>query len=121
MMRLLCKRQLLVMLAFLFVVPTCAANDMKEAQKVRALIARVNNYWQSQHAPESRAFWDNAAYHTGNMEAYFLTRNEKYKEYSEAWARHNQWQGAKGTDRSRWRYDYGENDDHVLFGDWLSF
>ena len=106
------------MLAFLFVVPTCAANDMKEAQKVRALIARVNNYWQSQHAPESRAFWDNAAYHTGNMEAYFLTRNEKYKEYSEAWARHNQWQGAKGTDRSRWRYDYGENDDHVLFGDW---
>ena len=106
------------MLAFLFVVPTCAANDMKEAQNVRALIARVNNYWQSQHAPESRAFWDNAAYHTGNMEAYFLTRNEKYKEYSEAWARHNQWQGAKGTDRSRWRYDYGENDDHVLFGDW---
>ena len=117
-MKLFCKRQLILVLAFLFVMPACAANELKEAKKVRALIECVNNYWQSQHAPESRAFWDNAAYHTGNMEAYFLTRNEKYREYSEAWARHNQWQGAKGTDHSRWRHDYGENNDHVLFGDW---
>ena len=46
-------------------------------------------------SPEVRSFWDNAAYHTGNMEAYFLTGNENYRAYSEAWAIHNEWKGAK--------------------------
>lgn len=90
----------------------------KEAAKVRGIITKVNNHWQQTNPPETRSFWDNAAYHTGNMEAYFLTGNEEWKDYSERWAEHNGWMGAKGTDRSRWKYDYGETDDHVLFGDW---
>lgn len=97
---------------------SAAPDTAKEAAKVRGIITKVNNHWQQTNAPETRSFWDNAAYHTGNMEAYFLTGNEDWKNYSERWAEHNEWKGAKGTDRSRWKYDYGETDDHVLFGDW---
>lgn len=93
-------------------------NADDEARKVRSIITKVNNHWQSTHSPEHSPFWDNAAYHTGNMEAYTLTGNEDWLDYSEKWAEHNQWKGARGTDRSKWRYDYGETDDHVLFGDW---
>lgn len=97
---------------------SAAPDTAKEAAKVRDIIAKINNRWQQTNPPETRSFWDNAAYHTGNMEAYFLTGNEEWKNYSERWAEHNGWMGAKGTDRSRWKYDYGETDDHVLFGDW---
>lgn len=90
----------------------------KQSKEVRAIIDKVNTYWQSNNAPEVRAFWDNAAYHTGNMEAYFLTGNDAYREYSERWAEHNQWKGAKSNDRANWKYSYGESDDYVLFGDW---
>lgn len=86
--------------------------------EVLAVISKVNGYWQNTHPPTERSFWDVAAYHTGNMEAYFLTKNEAWKKYSEAWAEHNNWTGAKGTDRSKWQYKYGETPDHVLFGDW---
>lgn len=97
---------------FAFAAPT------KESKQVRDVITKVNDHWQATHSPETWAFWDNAAYHTGNMEAYFLTGNEAWKDYSEKWAEHNQWKGAKSTDRSKWKYNYGETDDHVLFGDW---
>ena len=40
---------------------------MKEAAQVRALIEKVNGAWQRSHSPEVWAFWDQAAYHTGNM------------------------------------------------------
>lgn len=90
----------------------------KQSKEARAIIDKVNTYWQSNNAPEVRAFWDNAAYHTGNMEAYFLTGNDAYREYSEKWAEHNQWKGAKSNDRANWKYSYGESDDYVLFGDW---
>ncbi len=89
-----------------------------EANQVRGIIQKVNNYWQTNNKPEVRSFWDNAAYHTGNMEAYFLTGNEAYRAYSEAWAKHNQWKGAKSDDKSKWKSSYGETDEYVLFGDY---
>lgn len=95
--------------------PSSAA---REAAKVREIITRVNNHWQNANSPETRAFWDNAAYHTGNMEAYRLTGRQEWLDYSLRWAEHNEWKGAKGDNRSSWKYDYGETDDHVLFGDW---
>lgn len=98
------------------IIPAVAAT--KESQAVRGMIEKVNNRWQSTHSPETWAFWDEAAYHTGNMEAYFLTGNDSWRDYSEKWAEHNEWKGAKGTDRDKWKYTYGETDDHVLFGDW---
>ncbi len=81
-------------------------------------IEKVNNYWQSTHPNPGNPFWDNAAYHTGNMEAYFITGNEAFRQYSEKWAEQNEWKGAKSNDKSKWQYKYGETENHVLFGDW---
>lgn len=82
------------------------------------IINKVNNYWQNNNPNPGRAFWDNAAYHTGNMEAYTVTKNETFRDYSEKWAKQNLWMGARGNDRSKWKYTYGETNDFVLFGDW---
>ena len=98
--------------------PTASAADNTESAKVRQIIEKVNDRWQATHAPEATPFWHVAAYHTGNMEAYHLTGKPEYLDYSTAWAEHNNWKGATSDDRSRWRYDYGETPDHVLFGDW---
>ncbi len=114
-----------LMLGFMACSPT--TNKSKEdssyistvsKQDVLNTIIKVNDYWQNTNPEHGRAFWDNAAYHTGNMAAYAITKNEKYKAYSEAWAVHNEWKGAKSDDKSVWKYDYGEDDEHVLFGDW---
>jgi unsaturated rhamnogalacturonyl hydrolase len=86
--------------------------------EVLDMISKVNDHWQKQNPRPGRAFWDVAAYHTGNMEAYSLTHNENYRKYSEEWAEHNQWMGAKSGNKANWKYSYGETDDYVLFGDW---
>lgn len=99
----------------------CASNKntiTDNKRDVIGIIHKVNQHWQAEHPCTVSAFWDNAAYHTGNMEAYFLTGREAYREYSEKWAEHNEWMGAKSPDKSLWRYHYGENDLYVLFGDW---
>ncbi len=97
---------------------TVHAAPARESAKVRQAIERVNDHWQATNSPKCRAFWDNAAYHTGNMEAYHLTGNERWRKYSEDWAEHNEWKGAKSNDFTEWKYSYGESDDYVLFGDW---
>ncbi len=95
------------------------AQGAQEAQKVVDMIVRVNDYWQAHNTPYCRGFWDNAAYFTGNMEAYRLTGNPAYYAYSDKWCRHNEWKGAKSNDKKNWKYKtYGEGDDFVLFGDW---
>jgi unsaturated rhamnogalacturonyl hydrolase len=87
-------------------------------EEVLSIINKVNDYWQTNNPTHGRAFWDNAAYHTGNMEVVMLTKKESYRKYSEAWAERNQWQGARSTNKAEWKYTYGERDDFVLFGDW---
>lgn len=86
--------------------------------EVLEILYKVNDHWQAENPVHGRAFWDNAAYHTGNMEAYALTGKESYRRFSEAWAEHNEWKGAKSDDKSGWKYSYGETDEYVLFGDW---
>ncbi|MBN1600474.1 MAG: glycoside hydrolase family 88 protein [Chitinispirillaceae bacterium] len=78
----------------------------------------VNDHWQSTNPGTGSAFWHNAAYHTGNMEAWYVTNHSRYLDYSMKWAEANQWKGAKSNNKSTWKYNYGETDDHVLFGDW---
>jgi rhamnogalacturonyl hydrolase YesR len=88
-------------------------------QSTLDIIAKVNDHWQQTRSPLVRSFWDEAAYHTGNMEAYRLTGNARWLHYSERWARHNKWMGAQGKDPSKWKYrQYGEGHDYALFGDW---
>jgi len=94
------------------------AEVSKNKEEVLGLINEVNGKWQSENSYKTRSFWDNAAYHTGNMEVYKLTGNNIFKEYSENWAIHNDWQGAKSNNKSEWKYNYGETDRFVLFGDW---
>ena len=92
---------------------------IKQSKKeILAIIDKVNNHWQDSHEDLGNAFWNIAAYHTGNMEAYKVTMNNKFLDYSMAWADKNQWMGAKSSNKSEWKYNYGENDKHVLFGDW---
>ena len=83
-----------------------------------AVIDRVNGYWQRTTPPTETSFWNVAVYHTGNMAAYAVTGNEAYRQYSERWAEHNQWKGAKSDNKAEWKLTYGETDDHVLFDDW---
>lgn len=105
-----------------FVLGGCATPPPSDTgvrrSEVVAIIDKVNTHWQSTTPAKQWAFWDVAAYHTGNIEAYRVTGNERYRRYSEEWAEHNAWMGAKSNDRARWKYNYGETDEHVLFGDW---
>lgn len=95
------------------------AKAQKESKEVLDLIVKVNDYWQAHNTPYCRGFWDNAAYFTGNMEAYKMTGKAEYYQFSDKWCRHNQWKGAKSNDKKNWKYAwYGEGDDFVLFGDW---
>ncbi|GAA6529673.1 glycosyl hydrolase family 88 [Segatella asaccharophila] len=93
--------------------------EAESLQHVESIINRVNNYWQMNHRPQTHAFWDVAVYHTGNMAAYQLLKNPRWLQYSENWAEYNHWEGASEKDASRWVYKkYGEDQQHVLFGDW---
>ncbi len=89
------------------------------ADEVKDVIRKVNAYWQNNHPAEERAFWDHAAYHTGNMEVYKILADKQMLDYSIRWAEHNKWKGATESDPAKWKYKrYGEGQDFVLFGDW---
>jgi len=124
------RLQLLVCVACLFSL-VAHAQGVGETKEI---IRKVNNAWQQAHpGPEYggtkkglSAFWDNAVYHTGNMEAVRLFRSlgeaeaaKAWYDYSFQWAERNNWCGATETDREKWQYKrYGEKPEFVLFGDW---
>lgn len=118
------KKTILLIFCALLIMPSAVSAKAKKKAKPAPLptieiLQKVNDQWQSTHSPEVRSFWDDAAYFTGNMEAYKLTGNARYLEYSDKWARHNRWSGATEPDHSKWLYkQYGESMQHVLFGDW---
>lgn len=91
---------------------------VRKLADVRSLIRKVNDHWQKTHPKHGDAFWNRAVYHVGNLDAYEITEQPSYRRYSEAWAEHNLWKGARSDDRSKWLYSYGESDRYVLFGDW---
>ena len=94
------------------------ASAQESEQNIISIIRRVNDHWQSTHPSHGNAFWHPAAYHTGNMAAFQVTGEERYRLYSEAWAAKNEWKGARSDDTTKWKFSYGETDDYVLFGDW---
>ncbi|MFM2291157.1 MAG: hypothetical protein RIS29_970 [Bacteroidota bacterium] len=111
------KNYLLPLLMVLVSLQVVSAGKIARAE-VFSIIEKVNNTWQSSHPDPGNSFWDNAAYHTGNMEAYFVTKNENFRAYSENWAIKNNWKGATSDNKSEWKYSYGEKPEFVLFGDW---
>ena len=98
--------------------PAAAAAPKETPADIIGIIDRVNTHWQTTNPAEAWSFWHVAAYHTGNMEAFKLTQNPVYLDYSLTWADHNDWKGATSDDKANWRYTYGETPEHVLFGDW---
>ena len=46
------------------------------------IIKKVNNYWQESNPKHGDAFWNRAAYHTGNMAAYQVTKEQTFLDYS---------------------------------------
>ncbi|WP_129594127.1 glycoside hydrolase family 88/105 protein [Seramator thermalis] len=111
-------RRLSVTISVLFFIfLSTYSQSQTEADEVLKIMRKVNDYWQKNYSPTVNAFWDNATYHIGNMEAYFLTKNPAYLDYSLKWAEYNEWKGAKSDDKEAWKYTYGETDEYVLFGD----
>ncbi|MBO7069104.1 MAG: glycoside hydrolase family 88 protein [Bacteroidaceae bacterium] len=87
-------------------------------EDVLDIINTVNETWQQRNPNHGDYFWNRAVYHIGNMEAYAATGMQQYRDFSTAWATKNNWWGATGTDKSKWKYaNYGEGADYVLFGD----
>ncbi len=110
----LIKLNIIVLLALFSL--SASAQTTKD---ILSTIEKVNDTWQANNTPYCRAFWDNAAYFTGNMEVYRLTNKAEYYQYSDRWCRHNNWRGATSNDKKNWKYQtYGEGPDFVLFGDW---
>lgn len=140
------KRILAFTLVLLLCLPAVAKRKKQPTlptpQAVENLICDVNRQWQSSHPliPASEAryvanrdkdwtfrpysnnspFWDNAAYHTGNMEVCKLSDSlrAEFLPYSLTWAEAAQWEGATGTVPEEWKYSYGEKPQFALFGDW---
>ncbi|RXK62245.1 glycoside hydrolase family 88 protein [Lacibacter luteus] len=113
---------LIAVVVLMIAVSSCSSSKQTtiavSKETLLSIIDKANTYWQTTNPVHGRAFWDNAAYHTGNMEAYALTKKEAYKNYSEAWSVRNEWKGAKSNNKAEWKFNYGEKDDYVLFGDW---
>jgi len=112
------KFNLFIFCLLLLAAPVVQAKKIPTSKSVVKIITKVNDYWQYHHPKHGKAFWDNAAYHTGNIAAYEVTGNQKYFDFSYAWAERNQWKGALSDNKDDWKYKYGETHDHVLFGDW---
>lgn len=86
-------KRTILLLAFLLTMTVGRAGNINYRDTVAKTIAVVNDYWQAHHSADSPAFWNWAAYHTGNMEAYRLLGCQRWLDYSEQWADHNAWAG----------------------------
>ena len=106
-----------ILLSFLFPFNSSGGNEQTK-ENVIDIINKVNQYWQKNNPEHRNSFWHRAAYHTGNMEAYKITKKTEYLDFSKAWSEHNNWKGATSDNKNEWRYTYGERQEYVLFGDW---
>jgi unsaturated rhamnogalacturonyl hydrolase len=63
---------------------SCSNSTAKKPDPVEVMeiLTRVNDYWQKQHPEPGWSFWEHAAYHTGNLEAYAVTGHVSYLNYS---------------------------------------
>jgi rhamnogalacturonyl hydrolase YesR len=94
-----------------------AAYTLPGRTEVLSVLRHVNNTWQQRNTRHGNHFWNRAVYHIGNMEAYGVTEEQQYLDYSTAWAEKNAWSGAQSNDTAQWAYTYGEGGRYVLFGD----
>ncbi|MBR1687035.1 MAG: DUF4861 family protein [Prevotella sp.] len=90
-------KRIVAMLAMAMVLIPASAITRKKVKRYQPIlttqqvIEKVNDHWQQTQKPEANATWDNAFYQTANMAAYQLLGHARWLEYSDKWARHNQW------------------------------
>lgn len=111
------KRKTYLLLCVLMLSVAVPAQKSTTPTEVLSIINKANSYWQALHPKSTSVAWDEVVYHIGNLAAYNITRDTAFLKYTENWAVHNHWKGAKSDDVSKWKYTYGETDDYVLFGD----
>lgn len=121
------KSAKIAMMGALCGIVICAHGDGRR-DEVLVAMEKVNDAWQAAHPlagewngqayAEESPFWNKAAYHIGNLAAAKATYRDDWHAYTLRWAEAAAWQGARGKDAAKWRWDYGETQDHVLFGDW---
>ncbi len=111
-----CFISFLITLIVIFSLISCASVSKKE---VTNIIHKVNNHWQANNEVKNqKPFWHQSTYHIGNLEAYQVTKNIEYLNYTTKWAERNNWIGAKSNNPTEWKFSYGEKEEYVLFGDW---
>lgn len=109
----------LTIIALLLTYLPSSAQKKHKKYEILAIIDSVQAAWQTAHTYREDSWWDKAMYHTANMEAYRLTGNERYRQYSENWASHNKWMGAREPNKLRWKYERPMyQHDNVMFADW---
>ncbi len=110
----------LLLFVSILLIPTLShaqSMNLPTKTEVASIIFKANDYWQERNPVHGNSFWNRAAYHTGNMAAYAVTKDKRYYDFSYAWSVHNQWKGARSDIKENWKYSYGETNDYVLFGD----
>ncbi len=108
---------MLLMLAM--ITAESAHSQNRKARHILQLLDSVQTTFQSQNSYKKDAWWDKAMYHTANMEAYRLTGCDRYLRYSEKWAIHNKWMGAREANKANWKYQRPMYEhDNVMFADW---
>ncbi len=63
-------------------------------ENVMELLKKANDYWITENSlleAESNP-WQVGVFHTGNMQAYYMTGDELYRNYSTKWSEINNWQ-----------------------------
>lgn len=87
----------------------------------RSYLKKINHYWQQLRPQDPpRPFWEQSAYHVGNLAAYELTGDEDYLAYTANWCEANHWQGHPDQGpKDQWTWGYGEEQTpSALFADW---
>ncbi len=61
---------------------------------VMSQLKLANDYWigQNKNVEVASNPWQVSVFHTGNMQAYYMTGDELYRNYSEKWAKAHSWQ-----------------------------
>jgi unsaturated rhamnogalacturonyl hydrolase len=87
-------------------------------QEVVGIINKVNGYWQQHESPQK---WAVLGYRRLPHRQYGSLpdhRQSGLPRYTRKTGPAQQVDGAKSTDKANWKYQYGETDEHVMFGDW---
>lgn len=98
-----------------YVEKAAASTPLPSAEALKEQAKKVADYWIENNKSEDGSFeWNNAVYHTGNMALYFLTGDEKYRNYSETWAKRWKYEGYPDYEKTgMWEGNFADN--HAAF------